>query len=151
MYIKQVDGLDKDFVYLCKKLEDFQFDLMPSLREKGYSLTNDLSNIVGFVMYGHDRPIASIGLKRISDDRCEIVRVFVDEDYRGNGYSKILFQKIEELAISLGFKFAEMVAWSLATVATSLYEKLGYISSEEKESEWFGGLRYVEFEKELKN
>ncbi len=150
MTIKEVKGKDKDLFLMSKKLEDFQFNLMPCLKEKGYSLTDELSDILGFIMYDEDKPIASIGLKKVSDDRCEIVRVFVDENYRGRGYAKLLFQKIEQLAISLGYKYAEMVAWQKANAATALYVKLGYTASEEKESEWFNGLKYIEFLKELK-
>ena len=147
---KRVNGQDRDLFLMSKKLEDFQFNLMPCLKEKGYSLTDELSDILGFIMYDDNKPIASIGLKKVTDDRCEIVRVFVDENYRGRGYAKLLFQKIEELAITLGFKFAEMVAWQKAKEATSLYVKLGYTASEEKESAWFDGLKYIEFLKELK-
>ena len=150
MIIKEVNGQDRDLFLMSKKLEDFQFNLMPCLKDKGYSLTDELSEILGFIMYDNDKPIASIGLRKVTDDRCEIVRVFVDESYRGRGYAKLLFQKIEEFAISLGYKFAEMIAWQLASSATALYVKLGYTASEEKESEWFDGLKYVEFLKELK-
>ena len=150
LIFKRVNGQDRDLFLMSKKLEDFQFNLMPCLKENGYSLTDDLSDILGFVMYDESKPVASIGLRKVTNDRCEIVRVFVDENYRGRGYAKLLFQKIEELAITLGFKFAEMVAWQKVNAATSLYVKLGYTASEEKESERFDGLKYIEFLKELK-
>ena len=149
MIIKAVNGQDYDLYLMSKKLEDFQFNLMPCLKDKGYSLIDDLSDISGFIMYDENTPIASIGLRKVADDRCEIVRVFVEENYRGRGYAKLLFQKIEEFAVSLGYKYAEMIAWTGANAATNLYVKLGYKQSEEKESEWFDGLKYVEFFKEL--
>ena len=52
--------------------------------------------------------------------------------------------RIHNAAYNLGFKKAEMVAWTKAKVALKLYKKLGYNFSEEKESEWFSGLKYVE-------
>ncbi len=149
MKILQVSGKDKDFVYLCKKLEDFQYNLLPNIKEKGYSLTNNLEDIKGLLLYVDEKPVGSIGIKRVNDKVCEIVRVFVDEDYRGNGYSKLLFEKIEKLAKSLGYEKAEMSAWCEAKVALKLYEKLGFIKSEEKVSEWYGGNEYVELFKKL--
>ncbi len=149
MEIIKVDGGDKDFELMCKELENFQYNMIPVLKEKDYSLTDDLGDITGFVLYDNEKPIGSIGLKKITDDSCEIVRVFVLESCRGNGYAGMLFEKIENLAKELGFKNAEMVAWVSAKSALRLYEKLGYKKSEEKISEWFGGSKYVELYKKL--
>lgn len=145
MKILQVSGENKDFLHLCKSLEDFQYKMIPVLKEKGYSLTNDLKDVTGLILYVNNKPVGSIGLKKISDETCEIVRVFVCAEHRGKGYSKLLFEKIENLAKALGYKRAEIVAWCKAKVAVNLYEKQGYTKSEEKISEWFGGDKYVEF------
>lgn len=147
MLILKVNGLNEDFYYLCRKLEDFQYALMPILKEKGYNLTENLEEIIGFVLYDDGNPIGSIGLKKISEDTCEIVRVFVCEKHRGKGYSKLLFEKIEALAKEVGYKKAEMVAWTKAEAALGLYKKLCYNFSEEQESEWFAGLKYIEMHK----
>jgi len=149
MEILKVEGLDKDFKMLCEQLEEFQFNMIPILREKNYSLTNDLAEVTGFVLYDNKKPIGSIGLKKSFDDTCEIVRVFVSEDYRGNGYAGMLFEKVESLAKELGFKNAELVAWCDAKSALRLYEKMGFMKSEEKTSEWYGGFKYVELFKKL--
>ena len=149
MEILKVEGLDKDFKMLCEQLEEFQFNMIPILKEKDYSLTKDLEKVIGFVLYDNKKPIGSIGLKKSSDDTCEIVRVFVLEDYRGNGYAGMLFEKVETLAKELGFKNAELVAWCDAKSALRLYEKMGFMKSEEKISEWYGGFKYVELFKKL--
>ncbi len=146
MKFLEVKGKDQDFGVLCKKLEDYQYAMLPGIKEKGYSLTDDLDDVeVVFLLYIDNRAVGSIGLKRKSIDTCEIVRVFVEEDFRGQGYSKMLFDRIESRAKQMGFKNAEIVAWCKAETAVKLYEKRGYQKSEEKISEWFGGYRYVEF------
>ena len=149
MRIVKVNGKNKDFKLMCEQLENFQFNMIPILKEKEYSLTDDLDEITGYLLYDNEKPIGSIGLKKISDESCEIVRVFVMGEYRGNGYAGMLFEIIENLARELGFKKAEMVAWVSAKSALRLYEKLGYKKSEEKVSEWFGGEKYIELNKEL--
>jgi len=149
MQIVKVDGNNKDFKLMCMQLENFQFNMIPILKEKEYSLTDDLNEISGYLLYDNEKPIGSIGLKKISDELCEIVRVFVLDEYRGNGYAGMLFEKIENLAKEQGFKKAEMVAWASAKSALRLYEKLGYLKTEEKVSEWFGGSKYVELYKNL--
>ncbi len=150
MEILEVENTNKHFAYLCKTLEDYQYKLLPGIKEKGYSLTNDLHEVVvAFVMYENEKPIGSIGLKKVSDTSCEIVRVLVLEDFRGKGYSKLLFEKVHEKAKEMGFKKAEIVAWKKAEAAVCLYKKLGYNVCHEGKSEWFGGYDYVEFEKEF--
>ena len=147
MQLLKVKGTNSDFAYLCRELEKFQFDLMPVLKDKEYNLTDDLDDIIGFILYDNKIAIGSIGLKKLSNESCEIVRVFVNENYRGRGYAKILFENIEQLAKDLGYKKAELAAWSKAKSALKLYDKLGYISGKEKESEWFEGLKYFELYK----
>ena len=145
MKFLKVYGSHKDFYAMCKNLENFQYNLMPILKEKGYNLTEDLQDIVGYVLYIDDKPIGSIGIKKVSNVICEIVRVFICDEHRGKGYAKLLFEKIETLAKEMGYKQAEMVAWCKADAAVNLYKNLGYKCTEEKESEWFAGLKYVEF------
>lgn len=149
MQIVKVKGNNKDFKLMCEQLENFQFNMIPVLKEKGYSLTDDLNEVIGFVLYDDKQPIGSIGLKKVSEEVCEIVRVFVLDEYRGNGYAGMLFERIERFAKELSFKKAEMVAWCDAKSALRLYEKLGYQKSEEKISEWLGGSKYVELNKNL--
>ena len=144
-----MSGDNKDFVSLCKKLEEFQYNMIPILKEKDYELTSDLKEVVGFVLYVDNVAVGSIGLKKVSDDACEIVRVFISEEYRGNGYARYLFENIEKLAREMGYRKAEMVAWTKAKSALRLYEKLGYEKSEEKVSEWFAWSKYVELFKNL--
>ena len=150
MELLKVTGENLDFAYLCGELEKFQFDMLPILKEKDYSLTNDLAGIDGFVLYDNEKPIGSIGLKKVSDDVCEIVRVFVSEKYRGKNYAKLLFDAIENLAKEMGYLKAEMVAWEKATSALRLYEKLNYKIRDRKLSEWYGGNVYLELFKDLK-
>lgn len=147
--VEKVNGLNNDFYCMCKKLEDFQYNLLPGLKEKGYTLTDNLQDVIALVLYYDNKPIGSVGLKKVSDEVCDIVRVFVDEKYRGNGYAKMLLTEIEKLAKSLGYKRANIVAWCKSKEAVSLYKKFDYICSEEKISEWFGGFKYVELYKTL--
>ena len=117
MEILKVNGSNEDFKKLCEKLENFQFNMIPVLKEKGYSLTDNLNEVIGFVLYDDKQPIGSIGLKKISEEVCEIVRVYVLDGYRGKGYAGMLFKKIENLAREMNYKKAEMVAWVSAKSA----------------------------------
>jgi len=147
--VKVNGGESKDFFDLCEKLQNFQYSIKPDLKEKGYILTDSLQDVTGFVLYINNKPVGSIGLRKVKDDTCEIVRVFVDESYRCKGYATMLFDKIETLAKEMGFKNLEITAWCFAESAVRLYKKLNYICSEEKTSEWYGGYKYVELFKTI--
>lgn len=149
MKIIKVDSANKDFENLCKKLEEYQFELLPILKEKNYSLVQNLQEIFPFVMYEENLAIGCIGVKRISNESCEVVRVFVDKKYRGKGYALKLFDAAENFAKSLGYKKAELVVWSAAKPAVALYKKLGYTFEKENISEWYGGHKYFECFKKL--
>lgn len=149
MQIVHVEENNKDFYDLCLSLQEFQHQMLPALAEGGYSLIDKLDDIKALVLYDGKIAIGSIGLKYINDETCEIVRVFVKNEYRGKGLAKLLFDKIENYARELGYKQAEMVTWAESTSALALYKKLGYVRSEEKISEWFKGLRYIELHKDL--
>ncbi len=150
LQIKELNGVDEDFVVLCRRLENFQYDLLPGVKEKGYNLTDDLKDVVGYVLYDGDKPVASIGLKKKTKRTCEIVRVFVDEAYRGNGYAKMLFKKIEDKAFEMEYNKAVMVTWEKSTAALGLYTKLGYKQGQTKVSEWYCGYGYIELSKDLR-
>ena len=98
-------------------------------------------------MLDDEKPVASIGIKKVNDTKCELVRVFVLEQYRKKGYATTLFNKIQQLARNLGYKEIELVVWCDATNAVSFYKNLGFVLREEKFSEYYGGLKYAEFDK----
>ena len=150
MKIIQVDKNNKDFVELCLLLENFQHQMLPTLKEKGYTLT-DVEGITAFLLYDGEIAIGSIGIKQVDDKTCEIVRVYVRDECRGKGYAKLLFDHVEEYAREHGYVRAEMVTWAESTSALALYKKLGYTLSDVKISEWFKGLEYVELHKDLKS
>ena len=50
MEILQVNGSNKDFYALCEKLQNFQYSLLPVLKENGYTLTDDLQEVTGFIL-----------------------------------------------------------------------------------------------------
>ena len=79
MRILKVKGTNKNFAHMCRELENFQFSLLPGLDKTDYSLTNDLDKIIGYIIFDKSEPIASMGIKNLNGNTCELVRVFVCE------------------------------------------------------------------------
>ena len=149
MEILKVNGTDKNFALLCGKLEQFQYALLPGLKETGYSLTNNLEEINGFVLLQNSQPVASAGLKQINKNTCEIVRVFVEESFRNKGLAKKLLKEVEILAKELNYLKLELVVWEKAVEALALYKSLNFKVKSEKISEYYCGYKYLELEKNL--
>jgi Acetyltransferases len=54
-----------------------------------------------------------------------IEEICIDESYRGKGYGKELFNRLEELARGNGFTSIELNVWGFNEIAKVFYEKMG--------------------------
>lgn len=79
------------------------------------SFENELANIdniypEGQILFGvvDEQVIGCIAVKAIDENRCELKRLFIKSEYRGNGYSKLMFESILDRAKELGYKVAEI-------------------------------------------
>jgi GNAT superfamily N-acetyltransferase len=99
--------------------------LTKSYWAKGRTLEEVRSSIEHSDCYGVYSGEKQIGFARIISDYiifAYLMDVFILEEYRGNGYSKLLLKKIFE-----DEKFRNVKKWMLATKdAHPLYEKFGF-------------------------
>ena len=73
-----------------------------------------------------DKVIASAGLSKENDTEYELVKMFVDEAYRGQGISKILLERCLEEAKKLHAHKVILYSNSQLKTALKLYEKYGF-------------------------
>lgn len=66
------------------------------------------------------------GLKRLSDDACEIKRMYVVPKARGRGLARELLHALEEAARGLGYAVARLDTGPRQSHAQRFYEKEGY-------------------------
>jgi len=82
-----------------------------------------------------DKAIGCIALKAIDEEKCELKRLYIKEEYRGNGYSKLMFETILARAKDLGFSIAEIRTLpEIMAVGYKMYLKYGFIEQEIKEA-----------------
>ena len=64
----------------------------------------------GQILFGvvNEQVIGCIAVKEIDENRCELKRLFIKPEYRGNGYSRLLFEAILKRSKELGYEFAEI-------------------------------------------
>ena len=75
-----------------------------------------------------DRLVACGAVRVLRDDGeyGEIKRVFVHEEHRGKGYSRLIMQNLEQHLRQAGVKFARLVTGAKQPEALGLYRNLGY-------------------------
>jgi GNAT superfamily N-acetyltransferase len=80
--------------------------------------------LVGFDQAG--LPVCGGGVKRLSDEACEIKRMYVVPEARGLGLGRELLEALEEAARALGYGVARLDTGPRQPQAERLYRLAGY-------------------------
>ena len=80
--------------------------------------------LVGFDSTG--RPLCCGGLKRLSDEACEIKRMYVIPEARGRGVGRQLLTALERVATEFGYRVARLDTGPRQPDAEHLYRCTGY-------------------------
>jgi GNAT superfamily N-acetyltransferase len=72
-------------------------------------------------------PVCCGGVKRLDERACEIKRMYVAPDARGQGVARQLLGALEEAARTLGYEVARLDTGPDQPHARALYESAGYV------------------------
>jgi GNAT superfamily N-acetyltransferase len=122
------DGNNHDFIELCRQLDHNLDELVGGFEQrKKYVRYNTLENIHDVVLfYDDDKPCACASFKHYDEGTAEMKRVFIKQEYRGQGLSKELIQTLEELAKKKGYRKMILETGKPLIAATKLYKRIGY-------------------------
>jgi GNAT superfamily N-acetyltransferase len=84
----------------------------------------------GIFVVGSDstgRPLCCGGLKRLSDEACEIKRMYVVPEARGRGVGRDLLSALERMARELGYRVTRLDTGPRQPGAERLYRRAGYV------------------------
>lgn len=124
--ILKTDGKNIDFVKLTKLLDD-DLNERYGQKQEQYNKYNKLDGINNAVVIFIDKvPIACGAFKKYDNETVELKRIFVTKENRGQGLSKIIVNKLEEAAITSGFRFAVLETGKNQPEAINLYKNAGY-------------------------
>lgn len=73
-----------------------------------------------------EQPIGCAALRPIDEQVCELKRMFVLSQFRGQGIGKALAQKLIEDAQAIGYECMRLDTGNFLTAAIQLYELLGF-------------------------
>jgi putative acetyltransferase len=78
-----------------------------------------------------DEKAVGCGAFRVFDEKTvEIKRMFVRKEYRGKGISKLILNRLEEIAADMGYSTAVLETGIKQQEAIALYKKSGYTQTE---------------------
>lgn len=122
------DGSNEDFITLCQGLDDYLNMLAGGeenrLEYVPYNTLDDIHDVI--VAYDDTIPVGCGSFKRHDDDTAEIKRVFVKDEYRGQGIAKEIMSLLEQKAREKGYKKLILETGKFLTPAVSLYRSSGY-------------------------
>lgn len=113
-----------DEVRECLKAQHLDDELADV--QKKYALPNGRL----YLALADDRPAGCVGLARNDDDYCEIKRLYIRPEYRGQHLSHILINRIIEDAGSLGYKHMRLDTFPFMDTAVRIYRKYGFYNIE---------------------
>ncbi|KOO14349.1 GCN5 family acetyltransferase [Vibrio xuii] len=99
------------------------------------------SEVIPFVFTHEGSSAGYVELFRLSDSRFRICRVFVSNEFRGQGIAKLMLKQLIELAqIEHNAQVLSLAVFERNTVAKNCYESLGFhVTSRQSGTRSFGG------------
>lgn len=79
-----------------------------------------------YIAYVNSKAAGCIGMRRIDDKNCEMKRLYVKPEYRGNGLGKILVDRIISDAKAEGYRHMLLDTLPFLESALKLYRAYGF-------------------------
>lgn len=126
--IKEVKYDNKDFINLCKKIDDYQNNLIPLRKNWSFSSLDEIDALDKILlMYDNEKAVASASIRKIDDNTAELCSIYTEEEYRNKGISSLLINELVKYLIFNNYKKLILYTLKGSIPAISLYNKLGFV------------------------
>ncbi len=140
MKIVYTDGKNKDFIELCRLLDDNLDEIVGGKKQRQqyaqYNTLEDINDVI--LIYNDEIAVSCASFKFYDEGIAEVKRVYVRKEYRGKGISKQMMSCLEERAKSRGFSKLILETGAPLVEAMGLYINIGY-----KVIENYGQYKYM--------
>ena len=124
--IRQVDPKRKEVIELITQLDEYQASMYPP-ESNHLDPVDELSKTnVHFLAAFDGSKICGIGAVKILNDYGEIKRMYVPEEYRGQGVAKDILKSLENHLVENSVFIARLETGIHQHAAINLYKKFGY-------------------------
>ncbi|MEN8905421.1 MAG: GNAT family N-acetyltransferase [Clostridiales bacterium] len=128
MKIIYTNACNKDFINLCIMLDNNLNEIVGGEKQREeyiqYNTLEDIHDVI--LIYENNEPIGCGSFKHYNDKTAEIKRVYVVNDFRGKGISKVIMNNLEKKAKDKGYKRLILETGTPLVEAKSLYKRMGY-------------------------
>lgn len=124
----RTDGKNEDFIENCRLLDmDLDRRVGKQIKREKYEKFNQLDEIrEAIVVYDHGRAVGGGAIRRYDDENVELKRVFVHNEYQGQGIGSRLVSLLIEWAAELGYRRMILETGELLAESCAVYKKLGF-------------------------
>lgn len=124
----RTDGKNRDFIENCRLLDlDLDRRVGRQIKRDKYQKYNQLDEIrEAIVVYDGHQAIGGGAIRRYDDETIELKRVFVHNEYQGQGIGSRLVMLLIEWAVELGYQRMILETGELLVESCALYRKLGF-------------------------
>ena len=124
----RTDGKNEDFIENCRLLDmDLDRRVGRQIKREKYQKFNQLDEIrEAIVVYDHGRAVGGGAIRRYDDENIELKRVFVHNEYQGQGIWSRLVSLLIEWAAELGYRRMILETGELLAESCAVYKKLGF-------------------------
>ncbi len=124
----RTDGKNGDFIENCRLLDmDLDRRVGRQIKREKYQKYNQLDEIQeAVVVYDKDKLVGGGAIRRYDGDNVELKRVFVHNEYQGQGIGTRLVSLLIEWAAELGYRRMILETGELLAESCAVYKKLGF-------------------------
>lgn len=124
----RTDGKNEDFIENCRLLDmDLDRRVGRQIKREKYEKFNQLDEIrEAIVVFDHGRAVGGGAIRRYDDENVELKRVFVQNEYQGQGIGSRLVSLLIEWAAQLGYRRMILETGELLAESCAVYKKLGF-------------------------
>lgn len=124
----RTDGKNEDFIENCRLLDmDLDRRVGKQIKREKYEKFNQLDEIrEAIVVYDDGKPVGGGAIRRYDDETVELKRVFVHNEYQGQGIGSRLVSLLIEWAAQLGYRRMILETGELLVESCAVYRKLGF-------------------------
>jgi len=94
--------------------------------------------------YSDDQPAGCVAYRKISEDTCEMKRLYVSDPYLGFGIGSYLTKRIIEESQKAGYKVMKLDTHPSMIKARNLYEQIGFKEIDAYNNNPTPGIRFFE-------
>lgn len=126
--IKEVKYDNKDFINLCKKIDDYQNDLILLRKNWGFSSLDEIDALDKILLvYDNEKAVASASIRKVDNNTAELCSIYTEEEYRNKGICTLLINELIKYLTNNNYKKLILYTLKGSIPAISLYNKLGFV------------------------